>query len=39
MAPRRRRRLWHGFLDVGVWLLFFVLLLPAAAVGYVIGKE
>jgi alcohol dehydrogenase (cytochrome c) len=37
--PRRRRRFWHGFLDVGVWLLFFVLLLPAAAVGYVVGKE
>ncbi len=39
MAPRRRRRFWHGFLDVGIWLLFAVLLLPAGVVGYAIGKN
>jgi quinohemoprotein ethanol dehydrogenase len=35
-----RKRGWYGaFMDAGIWLLFFALLLPAAAVGYVIGKE
>ena len=27
------------FLDVGIWLLLFVLLLPAAVVGYAIGND
>jgi quinohemoprotein ethanol dehydrogenase len=36
----RRKRSWYdAFLDVGVWILFVALLLPAVAVGYVIGKE
>ena len=36
----RRKRSWYGaFLDAGIWVLFVALLLPAAAVGYVIGKE
>ena len=36
----RRRRGWYGaFLDAGIWVLFVALLLPAAGVGYVIGKE
>ena len=30
---------WLAFLDVGIWLLFFALLVPAGFVGYVIGKE
>ena len=30
---------WNAFLDVGIWLLFFALLVPAGFVGYVIGKE
>src|SRR5215204_3389714 len=40
MARTRRRGGWYGwFLDAGIWVLFVLLLLPAAAVGYVIGKE
>jgi quinohemoprotein ethanol dehydrogenase len=35
----RKRRFRDGFLEVGVWLLFFVLLLPAAVVGYAIGND
>ena len=35
----RKRRFRNGFLEVGIWLLFFVLLLPAAVVGYAIGSE
>jgi quinohemoprotein ethanol dehydrogenase len=35
----RKRRFRNGFLDVGIWLLFFVLLLPAAVVGYAIGND
>ncbi|HSO02098.1 MAG TPA: hypothetical protein VLS46_06195, partial [Gaiellaceae bacterium] len=38
MAARRKRR-YDSFLDVGVWLLFVVLLLPAGIVGYAIGKD
>src|SRR3954469_21348768 len=35
-----RRRSWvNGFLDVGVWLLFFALLVPAGLVGYFIGHS
>ena len=36
---QRKRRFWDGFLDVGIWLLFFALLLPAAFVGYAIGDD
>ena len=40
MARARRGGGWYGrFLDAGIWVLFVLLLLPAAAVGYVIGKE
>jgi alcohol dehydrogenase (cytochrome c) len=35
----RRRRFWDAFLDVGIWLLFFALLLPVGAAGYWIGQE
>lgn len=35
MAKRRS----HWFLDGGIWLLFFVLLVPAGIVGWAIGKE
>jgi hypothetical protein len=35
----RKQRFWDGFLEVGIWVLFFALLLPAGVVGYVIGKE
>ena len=35
----RRRRWVNGFLDVGVWLLFFGLLVPAALVGYYVGHS
>jgi hypothetical protein len=32
------RRTWvDTFLDFGIWLLFFVLLIPAGVVGWVIG--
>ena len=37
MAKRRRFR--DGFLEVGIWLLFFVLLVPAGIVGYAIGND
>ena len=36
----KRRSTWYdAFLDVGIWILFALLLLPAGAVGYVIGKD
>ena len=35
----RRRRFWDAFLDVGIWLLFFALLVPVGAAGYVIGQS
>ena len=38
-GERRKRGWYSAFLDAGIWVLFVVLLLPAAAVGYVIGKE
>ena len=38
MAARRKRR-YDSFLDVGIWLLFVLLLLPAGIVGYAIGKD
>jgi hypothetical protein len=27
------------FLEIGIWLLFFALLVPAGIVGYVIGRD
>ena len=38
-AKSRKRGWYNAFLDAGIWVLFVALLLPAAAVGYVIGKE
>src|SRR5687768_6813194 len=38
-AERRKRGWYSAFLDAGIWVLFTALLLPAVAVGYVIGKE
>ena len=36
----KRKSTWYdAFLDVGIWILFALLLLPAGAVGYVIGKD
>ena len=36
----RRKSTWYdAFLDVGIWILFVLLLIPAGAVGYVIGKD
>ncbi len=33
-------RTWvDAFLDVGIWLLFFALLIPAGVIGYVIGQS
>jgi quinohemoprotein ethanol dehydrogenase len=41
MARReaRKRNWYEGFLDVGVWLLFALLLVPAGLVGYAIGAN
>jgi quinohemoprotein ethanol dehydrogenase len=40
MARARRRRGWYdAFMDAGIWILFVLLLVPAAFVGYVIGKD
>ncbi len=36
---KNRRRLYDTFLEVGIWLLFVALLVPAVAVGYAIGKD
>jgi hypothetical protein len=30
---------WDAFLEVGIWLLFFALLIPAVAVGWVLGHS
>ena len=38
-ADRRKRGWYDAFMDAGIWVLFALLLLPAGAVGYVIGKE
>ena len=36
----KRKSTWYdAFLDVGIWILFVLLLIPAGAVGYVIGKD
>jgi alcohol dehydrogenase (cytochrome c) len=34
-----RRSAWEWFVDVGIWLLFIALLVPAAVLGYVIGHS
>jgi alcohol dehydrogenase (cytochrome c) len=41
MARRERppRRWYEAFMDAGIWLLFFALLVPAGVVGYAIGKN
>ena len=40
MARTSRARRWYdAFLDVGIWVLFAALLLPAGIVGYAIGKD
>ena len=33
------RRFADWFLTIGIWLLFVALLVPAAVVGYVVGKD
>jgi hypothetical protein len=39
MSPERKRKAEDMFLEAGVWLLFFALLVPAGFVGYVIGQS
>ena len=41
MARRAKRKsTWYdAFLDVGIWILFVLLLVPAGVVGYAIGKD
>jgi alcohol dehydrogenase (cytochrome c) len=34
-----RRSAWEWFLDIGIWLLFVVLLVPAVVLGFVIGHS
>jgi glucose dehydrogenase len=36
-TPAQRKRAGDAFLEVGIWLLFFALLVPAGFVGYAIG--
>ena len=38
-GERRKRGWYDAFMDVGIWVLFVILLLPAVAVGYVIGQD
>ena len=38
-SARRRGGRYDWLLDVGVWLLFVLLLVPAGVVGYAIGKD
>jgi hypothetical protein len=37
-TPAQRERAEDAFLEVGIWLLFFALLVPAGFVGYAIGN-
>src|SRR6266516_2246511 len=37
-TPAQRKRAEDAFLEVGIWLLFFALLVPAGFVGYAIGN-
>jgi outer membrane protein assembly factor BamB len=41
MSTMRAQRwnAWNAFLEVGLWLLFFALLVPAGVVGYTIGRS
>jgi outer membrane protein assembly factor BamB len=34
-----RRKAWNAFFEVGIWLLFFALLVPSGVVGYAIGRS
>jgi outer membrane protein assembly factor BamB len=36
-AGQKKDKVETGFLDAGIWLLFFALLIPAGVVGYAIG--
>ena len=38
LRNRRKRGWYDAFMDAGIWVLFFALLVPAGAVGYVIGE-
>jgi outer membrane protein assembly factor BamB len=38
-TPTQRKRAKDGFLEVGIWLLLFALLVPAGLVGYEIGRS
>lgn len=38
MSPERKRKAEDMFLEAGVWLLFFALLVPSGLVGYLIGR-
>src|SRR6266536_174344 len=38
-TPAQRKRDRDAFLEVGIWLLFFALLVPAGFVGYAIGRS
>jgi quinohemoprotein ethanol dehydrogenase len=38
-SPSVRRSARDGFLEVGIWLLFVVLLVPAGVLGYVLGHS
>ena len=38
-SEKRKRGWYDAFLDVGVWVLFVLLLVPAGLVGYAIGKD
>jgi outer membrane protein assembly factor BamB/mono/diheme cytochrome c family protein len=38
-TPAQKRRAETAFLEVGIWLLFFALLVPAGVVGYAIGRS
>ncbi len=38
-TPAQRKRAGTAFLDAGIWLLFFALLVPAGFAGYEIGHS
>ena len=38
-GAKRKSNWYDAFLDVGIWILFVLLLIPAGAVGYAIGKD
>jgi hypothetical protein len=39
MTPRQKSRWTDGFLEGGIWLLFFALLVPAGVGGWAIGHS